>query len=806
VSDRQGAAPAATQTTRIRLDTDWLFGGEVPLPGTTDRLDPHVIADQSRDGVDDSNWSRVTVPHTVAPLSWEHWDPALWESVWVYRRHFDTPADLGDQRTFLDFDAVMTHAVVTVNETRVGEHIGGYLPFSFEVTGLLKPAGSNVVTVIVDSRFTINVPPNLPDPAKSTSIDYWQPGGIHRDVWLRVVPPTFIEGVDLTHHDELEPAKRGSSVVVRLNSATERVDIDVVLELFDAEGNGISSATVTLDRVVAGLSEAALELTHLEQVELWDTATPTLYRLVATISDAVGNMHSSTLRTGFREARFELDGFYLNGVRRFLFGVNRHGYFPFTAFAMPDRVHRRDAEIIKNELNCVMVRCSHYPQTASFLDACDELGLLVWEESPGWQFVGDAVWQDRAVDDITQMIARDRHRPSIIVWGARLNETPDRPEFYARTEALVKALDPTRATSGTTYGDYVASYTFQQDVLGYDDYDTAVDETGERRPILHPALTDRPYLVSEAISTRSSPTSLYRRSDTARVQQHQALDFAYANNDAMGDPLFTGLLAWVGFDYQAGMGNHYHGIKTAGLGDVFRILKPGAAIYRSQIAPSDRPVIEPAFTWDPTEFVGQAHIYGARPDDRFWGPGSRAMICSNLDRLDVYLGGELVDSVLPDRARFPHLPYAPSFVDLTLAGHSSRDLRIDGYLDGTVVASRSFAGDRASDHLRLAADDDVLAADGVDATRVTLQVVDRFGEPRGKSQARIELDVQGPGELIGPRLFELESTGAVGAVWIRSRSGAPGVITLRATSRFGIEAVQISTEAQSTTIGVANAD
>ena len=94
-----------------------------------------------------------------------------------------------------------------------------------------------------------------------------------------------------------------------------------------------------------------------------------------------------------------------------------------------------------------MVRCAHYPQTSSFLDACDELGLLVWEESPGWQYVGDSDWQDQAADDIEKMILRDRHRPSIVVWGARLNETQDRPKFYARTEALVKALDPTRAST-----------------------------------------------------------------------------------------------------------------------------------------------------------------------------------------------------------------------------------------------------------------------------------------------------------------------------------------------------------------------
>jgi beta-galactosidase len=797
VNDRSKAKTAAGSK-RVRLDTDWLFGGEVALPGTVDNLDLRVLAERSRTDLDDSDWTSVTIPHTVASLSWEHWEPALWENVWVYRKHFETPADLAGQRVFLDFEGVMTHAVVTVNETRLGEHVGGYLPFSFEVTDLLNVGGSNILTVVVDARFQINVPPNLPDPAKSTSIDYWQPGGIHRDVWLRQVPLTYIESVAVTHFDDLDPTRRRSTLTVHLDSTVPRAGVEVAAALADANGTVISSTRTQRASLPAGATEVTLELTDLAAVELWDTDSPTLYTLETTVSAGDGASFSSTLRTGYREARFEMDGFYLNGTRRFLFGVNRHGYFPFTGFAMPDRVHRRDAEILKNDLNCVMVRCSHYPQTTSFLDACDELGLLVWEESPGWQYVGDAVWQDRAVDDITGMIARDRHRPSIIVWGARLNETPDRPEFYARTEALVKSLDPSRTTSGTTYGDYVPSYTFQQDVLGYDDYDTMVDESGERRPTMHAPIEDRPYLVSEAISTRSSPTSLYRRTDAARVQQHQALDFAYANDEAMGNERFTGLLAWVGFDYQAGMGNHYHGIKTAGLGDVFRILKPGAAIYRSQVSPKIRAVLEPAFTWDPIEFIGQANVYGGRPESRFWGPGERAMICSNLEELKVYLGDELLDTVKPDRVRFPHLPYAPSFVDLTLVGKKSLDLRIDGYEGGELVASRRFAGNRDGDSLRLDADDSVLDADGVDATRVTLKIVDRFGEARGKSQTRVTLDLDGPGELIGESLFELETTGGVGAVWVRSRAGVAGVVTLRAVTKFGVEAVQITTVAQAT--------
>jgi beta-galactosidase len=775
------ARSTASKTQRVRLDTGWLFGGEIPSPGVVDRLDAQVVRAYSRTDLDDSSWDRVTIPHTVTPLSWKLWDAATWEKVWGYRRHFELPPEYTGKRLFIDFDGAMTTATVTLNDTLLGEHRGGYLPFGFEITDTVAAEGRNTLAVVLDSRFNLNVPPNIPDPALSSSLDYWQPGGIHRDVWLRAVPQTFVASVLMTHDDVLDPVKRRSTFVVKVDSTLERSNTDIVLQLVDATGRTIASARSCVAHLARGTTDVTLELHDLAEVELWDLDSPALYDVVVSLESAGAVIHVDGLRTGYREARFEKNGFFLNGTRRYLLGVNRHGYFPFTGFSMPDRVHRRDAEIIKQDLNCVMVRCSHYPQTASFLDACDELGLLVWEESPGWQYVGDSDWQDQAANDIAQMISRDRHRPSVIVWGARLNETPDRPQFYARTEALVKSLDHTRATSGTMYGDYSRSAVFQHDVFSYDDYNTTLDENGERRPVLLPPVENRPYLLSEAISTRSSPTTLYRRSESARVQQHQALDYAHAHNDAMGDERFSGLLAWVGFDYQANMGNHYRGVKTSGFGDVFRILKPGAAIYRAQVAPRDRIVVEPAFTWDPPEF-GQANAYGGRAEGKLWGPGEKAMICSNCDRLEVFLGDQRVAVAYPDRERFPHLPYAPSFVDLTLGNGESRDLRIDGYLGEELVVTRRYSGDRTGDSLALIPDDIELVADGVDATRVALMVVDRFGEARGSSRARVTLEISGPGTLIGDNPFDLEDSGAVGAVWIRSVADEPGTIVLRAVT------------------------
>jgi len=769
-----------TNAPRELIDHGWLFGGEIPLPGQEDHLLPEVVAEWADAALDDSAWEEVVLPHIVAPLGWRSWNPAVWEKVWAYRRRFDLVAE-PEERVFIEFDGAMTNATVSLDGEVLGEHKGGYLPFRYEITRQVAARDTHVLAVALDSRFNVNVPPNLPAPAPSLTIDYSQPGGIHRSVAIVRTPRSYISELALTHHDVLDAGARRTTAVVTVD-APESLRGEVVVRVLDRAGAQVAVATAP-----ASAGENVLEVRGLDAVELWELEAPALYDVVAELRADGQQPHVLSRRTGYREARFELDGFYLNGKRRYLMGVNRHSYYPYAGFAMPDRVHRADAERLKNELNCQMVRCSHYPQTASFLDACDELGLLVWEESPGWQYVGDQQWQDLAASDIEAMIARDRHRPSIVVWGARLNETPDRPEFYARTEELVKRLDSSRQTSGTMHSEFSRRQVFQHDVFSFDDYHTAVDDSGERHPVLIEPVDDRPYLVSEAISTRSSPTTFYLRTDGARVQQHQALDYAIGHDRARGDQRFSGLIAWVGFDYEANMGNHHRGIKTSGLGDVFRVWKPGAAIYRSQVDPRVRPVIEPAFTWDPPEF-GQANAFGDRAEGRLFGPGENGMICSNLDRLEVFLGDRHVVSETPARDRFPNLMYAPTFADLRIREGDAPDLRIEGYLGDELVLTRRVSGDRSGDSLRLTPDDERIVADGRDATRVEVAIVDRHGVPRGRTQSFAEFELEGPGVLVGESILDLAETGAVGAVWVRTRRGEPGRIVLRVSAPgFGAE-------------------
>jgi beta-galactosidase len=314
-----------------------------------------------------------------------------------------------------------------------------------------------------------------------------------------------------------------------------------------------------------------------------------------------------------------------------------------------------------------------------------------------------------------------------------------------------------------------ASFVF--DVFSRHDYSSVTGADGVRAPTLGPPVdaAGKPYLVCEAVGTLSGPALYYRRIDPQAVQQGQATAHARVHDISFSDDRYCGLLAWCGFDYPSGNGNEYQGVKWPGVVDLFRVPKPGAAIYQAQVDPAVAPVIAPAFYWD---FGSTSPVTSL----------SAAMICANLDSLEVYVGRELLATVTPDTSGYASLPYPPSFVDFSVVdGSVLPELRIDGYLAGSKVVSRRFDADPSRDRLELTADDTVIDADGTDATRVAFRAVDRFGNARPYVDGPVTLCLKGPAVLVGDNPFDFGATGGSGAVWIRSLPGSPGVVTVRAS-------------------------
>jgi beta-galactosidase len=765
-----GTARTESQTGPARwsvaLDGDWLFGG---------RLSDDATKRQFKD----EGFSRITLPHCVAKLSWQDWDPAAWEDVWAYRRHFSLPGEFRNRRLFVQFDGVMVGASPVINGHALPEHLGGYLPFRHEITDWIAD-GDNVLAVAVDSRWK-NVPPEG-SPAGPRSIDYLEPGGICRSVSLCAVPQVFISDVYAKPVKVLDPGRRVEvTCSIDAAAAVRGKSIQIETELRNGP-RVLSRAQQTLKLEAAGTTEVALTLSNPGNIALWDIDTPHLYDIVTALSIQGKPVHDYRVRVGFREARFDVDGFFLNGRRLQIFGLNRHELYPYVGGAMPPRVQRRDAGILRREFNCNMVRCSHYPQSEAFLDACDELGLMVWEEIPGWQFLGDRTWKDLAVRDVKDMVRRDRNHPAIVIWGVRINESANEPDLYRRTTDAAHSLDNSRPTSGsmTSTGDWRQQW--HQDVFAFDDYHSAPDSSVG---VLDP-LPGVPYMLAEAVgqfnySRGRGFDARYRRTEDIVLQQAQALRHAQAHDRGMAFPRCSGVIAWCAFDYGS-LINSYRGVKYPGVADVFRVPKLGASFYQAQVSAKVRPVIIPNFYWD----------FGPETPH---GPGGNCAIFSNCDRLEIFVDGKRFAVAQPDRAGFPHLQYPPFFCDLTLDGIATPELRIDGYTGDKVALSKSFSSDRSKDRFLLAADDRELIGDGSDATRLVFQTADRFGNMRAFAGGEVAFEITGPGVAVGDNPFQLTDSGGVGAIWIKTLPKSSGnIVVTAAHSLLGTKSVRIGVQ------------
>ena len=713
-----GAAPRGPSRRILPMNRNWLYGGRAQTGCSAPEFD-------------DSKFQRVTIPHSNKIFPWHSFNEKDFQFVSIYRRHFKLAPPPG-RRVFVDFAGVMTAATVTINGHRLGEYRGGYTPFSFELTPHLHPDGSNVLAVEVDSTERPDIPPF------GENIDYLTFGGIYREVALRVVPPVSIENV--------------FAKPVNVLSAGRRVEVKCLFEGQLADWHNLHVELRDGARVLASGTGPAthqpLTLENLGDIELWDLDHPKLYTVAVRLDQDGAPLDEYSTRIGFREGRFTPQGFMLNGKHIKLRGLNRHQTYPYVGGAMPARVERQDAFILRRELKCNIVRTSHYPQSPHFLDACDEAGLLVFEEIPGWQHIGDRAWQDLAVRNVGKMIRRDWNHPSIVLWGVRINESQDNHDFYTRTNALAHELDDSRQTGGVRY---LYDSELLEDVFTMNDFGFPL------------RLPNHPLYLNTEFNGHMFPTKRYDNVD--RVMEH-ALRHARVHNQLASDDRYAGGIGWCAFDYNThanfGSGDKicYHGVS-----DIFRIAKPAGQFYRSQCDPKDEIVLEPCFNWS--------------QGDQSTGGGIRgAVIVSNCDYLEIYLKGELMQRVDPDRETYGHLPYPPFVTDLKVGRLEDwGDLRIDGYIGGKKVISKTLPGNDYDRQFHVEPDDRELVGDGIDATRVVLSVTNEHGGARPFSTGAISLRVDGPGEIIGENPFSL--VGGVGAVWLRSRQAA-GTILLRA--------------------------
>lgn len=565
---------------------------------------------------DDSIFSEETVgqevriPHTVAETPFNCFGEKIYQLVSGYRKNLHLDAPLCG-KYLLTFEAVAHHAEVFVNGISAAVHSNGYTAFTVDISQLVH-AGDNQIVVKVDSRESLNQPPF------GFVIDYLTYGGIYREVYLENYVGAYVSEAFVI----AEPDKP-VSVEVKLDcSADSSASSAVLAQILDGE-------TVLCEVEAASARQMKITLPEVA-LQNWDISSPKLYVLRLT---ADGNVWQTSF--GVRSAKFTSNGFFLNGKRTKLVGLNRHQCFPYVGYAMPESMQRRDARILKEQLCVNIVRTSHYPQSQYFLDECDKLGLLVFTEIPGWQHIGNEEWQAQALENVREMITQYRNHPSIVLWGVRINESGDNDALYTETNALAAQLDSTRQTGGVR--NFTHSHLLEG-VYTFNDFNR--NGATDRKNVCS---ADVPYLVTE-YNGHMFPTKTY---DDFPHQREHVLRYARMLNDVFRSFSTCGCIGWCMFDYNThkdfGSGDRicYHGVM-----DMFRNPKIAAGIFASQ---GEKPFLDVAFTPD----------IGDYPE----GNVGQMFVLTNADYVDVFQGETFVKRFSHEDSPFEYLPNAPILID-----------------------------------------------------------------------------------------------------------------------------------------------
>lgn len=613
-------------THRLYLNDDWLF---------TEQFEDSLVAPE----YPENTLQPVRLPHTCKETPFHYFDESLYQMVSGYRRHLLIPKDWQGKRILLTFEGAAHDSTVFCNGKKVGEHHCGYTAFTVDLTDNVLYGQDNLLCVRLDSRENLNVPPF------GYVIDYMTYGGIYRDVRLEVKEKVSLS--DIFVHTAID--FRSSPVTAQITSEITLTESDknvTIRQYYMPKSTAaaqeswrlLCEQTVSTD--VSCDKEFSLTATITAPL-LWDTEEANLYILKTQLYQDNTLLDETETTFGIREAVFKKDGFYLNGRKLRIRGLNRHQSFPYVGYAMPKSMQRLDADLLKNELGLNAVRTSHYPQSHYFLERCDELGLLVFTEFPGWQHIGDDSWKAQAVANAEDMIRQYRNHPSIILWGIRINESPDDDAFYEKTNAVAHKLDPSRPTGGVRA---MKKSHLLEDVYTYNDFlhDGEMPGCDPKKKVTSDM--EKPYLISE-YNGHMYPTKAF---DNEERRSEHAIRHANVLDAVAGQPDIAGSFGWCMFDYNThkdfGSGDRicYHGVM-----DMFRNPKLAANIYACE--QEQTPVLEITSSMDIGEHPGcnRGNIY----------------ILSNADSVKMYKNDRFIKEYLPGMSPYKHLKHGPILID-----------------------------------------------------------------------------------------------------------------------------------------------
>lgn len=707
----------------------------------------------------DKDWTVVSLPDGIEYLPTEASGCINYQGEVWYRKHFMPDAALKGKKLFLHFEAIMGKSKVFVNGKLLTEHFGGYLPVIVDVTDVLDWNGDNVIAVWADNSDDPSYPPGKAQDV----LDYTYFGGIYRDCWLIAHNNVFI--TDPNYENEVA----GGGLFVAFGKVSDALaEVQLKIHVRNATKNPFSGRVEYMllqpdgtevarlsdkIQVKAGRATTVSDRMPVKQPMLWTPSTPTLYNLLVRVLDKEGNVIDGyRRRIGIRSIEFKgKDGFFLNGrpYGKPLIGANRHQDFAVVGNAVANSIHWRDAKKLK-DVGMEIIRNAHCPQDPAFMDACDELGLFVIVNTPGWQFWNDAPeFAQRVYSDIRNVVRRDRNHPSVWLWEPILNETWYPADFAKNTRDIVDAEYP-----------YPYCYSgSDSEARGHENFPVYFAHPANIQDASKEIDPTKTYFTREwgdnvdDWSSHNSPSRVARNwgEQPMRVQaQHYACPYyPVTSYDVLykQSPQHVGGCLWHSFDHQRG----YHPDPFyGGLMDVFRQPKYSYYMFMAQ---------RPAVKNDRNAGSGPM-VYIAHEMTPF--SGKDVTVYSNCDevRLTFNKGGKTY-TYKKDKNR-PGMPSPvitfPDVYDFMVDKAFSRTQKQDdvyllaeGLIDGKVVATHKVVPARRPEKILLWMDNEGtdLKADGFDFVTVVAAVADKNGNIKRLNNYNIRFSIEGEGRLLG---------------------------------------------------------
>ena len=421
--------------TKININENWLY-----LENNTQNIDQAKKT---------TAWTKLNLPHTWNSEDATDLNPGYRRDASWYQKDLIIPRIDKNRNYSLYFEGSNVTTKIYVNGKEAGGHVGGYIGFTIDITNFIKE-GSNEIFARVDNSYDIEIIP-------SQKSDFFIYGGITRDVWLVSQYKNHIDDIKIS--TPVVSAKKASlQIISSIKNPDNSKDLALTVILKNPKGKKVDSKTIPVSDKTASIT-----FENIKNPELWDTENPNLYSVTAILSDKNKITDTITEKVGFRWFEFKDHGpFYLNGKRLLIRGTHRHEEQAGVGAAMTNEQHRADMESIK-KMGANFVRLAHYPQDPEIYKACDELGLLVWDELPWCRGgIGNEVWQANTKNMLTEIIHQNYNHPSIIIWslGNEMNWLPDFPDgdnaqktnaFLTELNDIAHQLDPTRKTAIRKY-------------------------------------------------------------------------------------------------------------------------------------------------------------------------------------------------------------------------------------------------------------------------------------------------------------------------------------------------------------------